>query len=117
MNSIIKKIYTFFATQAFLTTIALSMPAAVFAQAPPRLDNGNFVQILNTILIQYGFPIATLVAFIMVLVGGYMWMTSGGDAQKVQTAQGTLTWSVIGLVFLWTFRLLIEELFKWLGVA
>lgn len=118
MTSFIKKLYTFFATQFALTALALSMPVAVFAQdPPPRLDNGNFTALFSKIFFSYGFPIASLVALIMVIIGGYMWMTSGGDAQKIQTAQGTLTWAVIGLVFLWIFNLILKELFKWLGLT
>lgn len=36
----------------------------------------------------------------MVIVGGYMWIVSGGDPARKQQAQGTLTWAVIGLVLL-----------------
>jgi len=46
------------------------------------------------------FPIGGLIAVAMIIYGGYMWMISGGEPQRKQMAQGTLTWAVLGLVFL-----------------
>lgn len=40
---------------------------------------------------------ATLVCVVMIVYSGYMYMTAGGDEQKVKTAQKTLTGSLIGL--------------------
>lgn len=40
---------------------------------------------------------ATLVCVVMLVYSGYMYMTAGGDEQKVQTAQKTITGSLIGL--------------------
>ncbi|MBP6976239.1 hypothetical protein KBB42_01440 [Candidatus Dojkabacteria bacterium] len=51
-------------------------------------------------IIGYIFPAGVLIAVIMVIVGGYMWIVSGGDPARKQQAQGTLTWAVIGLVLL-----------------
>lgn len=39
-----------------------------------------------------------IVALLMITVGGYKYMASGGDKYKVEAAQGTLTAGVIGLV-------------------
>ncbi len=38
--------------------------------------------------------------FIMIIVGGYLYMFSGGDQQKSAQAKGTLTWGIIGLLLL-----------------
>ncbi len=45
------------------------------------------------------FPFAGIVCVIFIIIGGYMWLTSAGDPAKIQQAQGTLTWAIIGLVF------------------
>lgn len=39
-----------------------------------------------------------LVCFIMLVVGGFRFMTSGGDPKKTAAAGGTLTYAVLGLV-------------------
>ncbi len=39
-----------------------------------------------------------LVLFIMFLVGGFYYLTSFGDPEKIKKAQGTLKYAIIGLV-------------------
>lgn len=52
-----------------------------------------FARILNTVIRLGGIAL-----FVMLLIGGFKLMTAGGDAKKVQSAQQTLTYAVIGLV-------------------
>ncbi len=72
----------------------------VFAQtdsdAPPTIS-GNIGPIVERVT-NYLFPIAGLLALIFVIIGGYMWIISGGDPGRVKQAQGTLTWAILGLV-------------------
>jgi len=51
------------------------------------------VNILNWLI---GF--AGVVCVVMIIVGGYSYMTAGGDESKVQGASKTLTNAIIGLV-------------------
>lgn len=46
------------------------------------------------------FTLAGITAFVMLLVGGFRFLTSGGDPKANQSAKGTLTWAVVGLFFL-----------------
>lgn len=39
-----------------------------------------------------------LTVFIMLIVGGFKFLTSGGDPKQTQSAQNTLTWAIIGLI-------------------
>ena len=43
-------------------------------------------------------PIAGLALFIMLIVGSFQLLTSGGDAKAVQKARATLTYAILGLV-------------------
>ncbi len=61
-------------------------------------------------LTDYLVPAGILLAIVMVIVGGYMWMSSAGNPDKVKQAQGTLTWAVIGIVFILIIGLLIKLL-------
>lgn len=45
-------------------------------------------------------PVASIVCVIFVIIGGYMWIVSAGDPAKTKQAQGTLTWAILGLVFI-----------------
>lgn len=81
---------------------------------PPRIS--GLVDIIGN---AFGvvFPLALVVAVLMFVFAGYMWITAAGDPQKTQQAQGTMTWAVLGIVFLSLLRMLLELLYDFLGVA
>lgn len=66
-------------------------------------------------IFQYLIPVGVLLAIIFAIIGGYMWMTSAGNPDKVKQAQGTITWSIIGLVFILIVGLLLNTLVDYLG--
>lgn len=43
-------------------------------------------------------PFAGLAAFVVLIVGGFSYLTSAGDPKKVQQAQGTITGAIIGII-------------------
>lgn len=43
-------------------------------------------------------PFAGLVAFVVLIAGGFQYLTSAGDPKKVQQAQGTITGAIIGII-------------------
>ena len=43
--------------------------------------------------------IVGVVAVIMIVVGGFQYITSGGDSGKISTAKNTIIYAIIGLVF------------------
>ncbi len=90
------------------------LPSAVYAQTPPRLDNGTIQGMVDRIL-SYLFPIAGLISVIFVIIGGYMWMTSGGDPARVKQAQGTLTWALLGLGFVLLSVAILEVVTKFIS--
>jgi len=64
-------------------------------------------RILNIFL-----QLAGLAAFIMIIVGGFQYLTAGGDPKKTQAAGQTITFAVFGLVAViaaWFILLLIEK--------
>lgn len=84
-----------------ISGLCLSFVATpVFAQANftdvPEL--GAIVPMIEKAM-GYLIPIAGLLCLVFIIIGGYMWITSAGDPAKIKQAQGTLTWAVIGLVF------------------
>ena len=80
---------------------------------PERLD-GGFISSLVSKIISYIFPVAGFIALIFVIYGGYMWMASTGNPEGVKKAQGTLTWSVIGLIMIMVVYALINVILKFL---
>ena len=74
----------------------MTVAAPVFADEPARI--GEIALILDNVM-NIVFPAAGLICVVFIIIGGYMWIASAGDPSKVKQAQGTLTWAIIGLVF------------------
>lgn len=70
--------------------------ASANESSPPTIE-GIFgpIDTIFAVLI----PIGALLAILFVIIGGYMWMTAAGNPDKIKQAQGTLTWAIIGLIF------------------
>lgn len=85
----------------FFTLLSLGIASPVFADSeePLKLNAESIDGMLNKV-IGYILPFAGLLCVVFIIIGGYMWITSAGDPAKVKQAQGTLTWSIIGLVFI-----------------
>lgn len=59
---------------------------------------------------KYGFGIAGILAAIMLMAGGVIWLTSAGDASKIGQAKNLITGSVIGLIVLSTSYIILETI-------
>jgi hypothetical protein len=55
--------------------------------------------------------------FVMLLVGGYSLLFSGGDPKKLQKAQGTITTAIVGLVIIVCAYLILKIIESFLGVS
>lgn len=60
-------------------------------------SSGSLMSTLN-VIINIALGALGLVTVIMIIVGGYMYVTSSGDAAKVTKAKNTIMYGVIGLV-------------------
>jgi hypothetical protein len=45
-------------------------------------------------------PLAGIVLFLMLVAGGIMYLSSGGNPESLQKAKSTLTYAIIGIVLL-----------------
>ncbi len=99
----------------------MSQPIYAVEYDPPKIDPSieppRLELLAQTIddLFQYIFPIGALLAVAMIIYGGYMWIISGGDPARKQQAQGVLTWSVIGLVFLFLVKAILTLIVDYLA--
>ena len=98
----------------------LSFTSPVLAQGipftiptPPNLkvtDLGKLISgIIGAILV-----IATLAAFIYLLIGGFQWITSGGDKAGVESAQKRIQAAIIGLIIVfaaWALMIIVGKFF------
>ena len=111
----IKKITALLSPFAFLTFTSpvLAAGQTFTIPSPPNLkvtDLGKLIGgIIGAILV-----IATLAAFIYLLIGGFQWITSGGDKGAVEAAQKTIHAAIIGLTIVfaaWAIMLVVGRFF------
>lgn len=64
-------------------------------------------RIIKTIL-----GIVGVLALLMFIYGGILWMTSGGSAEKIKKGKDTIVWAVIGLAFIFFSYTILEFILK-----
>ena len=72
----------------------------------------DFQIIVKTIL-NLAVQFAGIAVFILLLVGGFKYLTSGGEPEKKKSASSTITYAIFGLALLlgsWLILLLIKEI-------
>src|SRR3990167_1621661 len=91
----------------FILALGLVVASSVFVQAandcPPGstcienpLKADSFMKLIDGI-INFIFTIALAITPIMVIVGGFMFITGGGDPAKITQGKQLLLWTAIGL--------------------
>ena len=92
----------------------------LLAQATPITSNvANFTDLEpmfgNIVLVV--IELAGLALFIMLLVGGFKYITSGGDPKAAESAKMTLTYSIGGLVLVASAYLILRTIGVITGVG
>lgn len=79
------------------------------------LEQFTIPKVVETIL-KVILVVAAIVSFIYLVIGGIKWITSGGDKEGTQKAQGTITAALIGLVIVFAAWALIRLLESFFGI-
>lgn len=84
----------------------------------PNGFNTNFKDLgsIITQLLPYILVIAGLVLFILLIIGGFGFLTSGGSPDKMKAAQGKITSAIIGFVIIFISYWLVRILEIMLGI-
>ena len=111
MNPRMKKIAAFAATTAIAAVIAL--PAATFAQGTLNANDLGVGAISNDIklgsgdvrqtaarIINVALSFLGLISVVIVLIGGFKYMVSGGNDTKTDEAKKLITSGIIGLAII-----------------
>ncbi len=85
---------------------------AYAADDPPKI--GGVFDVIDSVLDKL-LPIAVILCVAMFIVGGYMWMTSGGNPDSTKKAQGTMTWAAIGFVFIFLAKAILTLVSNFIG--
>jgi hypothetical protein len=76
----------------------------------------NFFLIPDTSGPNKGFAIVPIVATLLILVGGFLLITAGGDPARLKKASAVLTAVTVGLIIIYASGLLLGTLFTAIGV-
>jgi hypothetical protein len=77
----------------------LTAPDATTTCSDTNTDNGNtnINTIIKTVINIFSW-IVGIVAVIMIIVGGFRYVTAGGDSNNVSSAKNTIIYAIIGLI-------------------
>lgn len=96
----------------------LSSP--VFAQSQPLPTSSvekdvveiQALEIVFSNILTIATSLAGIAAFVVLVMGGFKWMTSGGDPKKMEAAKGSITYAFVGLaclILIWFVLLFISN--------
>jgi uncharacterized membrane protein len=109
-------------------TMAVSGTPAVFADAKSEIcagvgaaaggggdctaSGGTSVNNIIAAIVNILSLIVGVVAVIMIIVGGFTYVTSGGDSSKIGTAKNTIIYAVVGLVVVFFAQAIVQFVLK-----
>lgn len=67
-------------------------------------------------ILSLAIPFGGIAAFIMFVIGGFKYLTSGGDPRKSEAARQTITYALVGLLLLVSAFLIINFISTFTGV-
>jgi len=72
------------------------LPVFAKEELPNPLGNVTMITIIARV-IKFVLGIVGVLALIMIIYGGILWMTSGGNVDQVKKGRNTLVWAILGL--------------------
>jgi len=83
---------------SLLTIFLIALPALGqdFAFKNPFKEITTITSLIEAI-INFLKSLAVIVSAILIVYAGYLYMTSAGNQQKIETAQKTLIWALVGI--------------------
>lgn len=81
----------------------------------PHLDDplgGRDIPELAGDIIGYILGLVGVLALIMFVYGGILWMTSAGSAEKIKKGKDTIVWAILGLALIFFSYAMVEFILK-----
>lgn len=60
--------------------------------------------------------LAGVAAFIMLIIGGFKYLTAGGDPKAAESARNTITYAILGLVLIIAAWFILKFIYEFTGV-
>ncbi|HZX50241.1 MAG TPA: pilin, partial [Candidatus Paceibacterota bacterium] len=93
-----------------------TLPSITNIQFKNPLKVGSLTELINR-LIDFIFTVSLIVAPILLVIAGVVFMTAAGDSSRVGTARRMLMWTIVGFGIILISKGLVEVLRGILGVT
>ena len=96
----------------------LLFPAIASAQGGIELPNpleAESIPELAGQMIKGLLGVTGAIALFMLVWGGIVWMTSGGNANRVEQGKNTILWAILGLVIIFMSYIVLNFVFDLIG--
>ena len=93
-----------------LTLTPLAARAADVTLTNPLGTNDVKVFILRTLRYSLGF--LGIVALIMIIYGGFLMLTTGGNADMIKRAKSAIIWAAVGMAIILSSWIILRFIFK-----
>lgn len=99
MTKIIQRTSTFVAllTVLLIPTIASAVDITITGGGDLGLSGGSLEETVVRV-IQWVLGFLALIAVIMIIIGGFRWMTAAGNEEKIASAKKIISAAIVGLV-------------------
>lgn len=100
-------------TKIFLITLGLltvSLPAGAIT-IPNPMGNVNTPEDLISNIIKTILGVTGSIALLMFIWGGFIWLTSGGNSEKVQKGKNVFIWATAGLLVIFSSYAILKTVF------
>ncbi len=98
----------------FLVPLTVFGQQTVDLQNPIKIEAESPATIIG-IVIQSFLGIVGGVALIMMVYGGFQWLTAAGSEEKIKNGTQTMLWAAIGLILVFSSYLLVSTVFQIVG--
>lgn len=95
-----------------MDTVRLLNP---IAGIPDNPEGNTAIPVILGLAIQKALGILGSAALLMFVIGGFMWLTSAGNAEKVKKGTQTMMWAVVGVFIIFSSYAILNLVLEGLG--
>lgn len=96
---------------AHAVSLAQTAPTSPTIPDPLKLDDKAPVADLVSRLVKAFLGIVGIIALVIFLYGGFLWLTAGGNSSKIEEGRNMFVWAVLGLVVIFSSYAIVSFVF------
>jgi len=118
MVIMLKVFFQFLFLFVLLTIVAAYLSIPVSAEKillPNPLPNISTPEDLAKKVVNWLLGLVSVIALIVLIIGGFRYLTSGGNEKAMESAKNIITWAVVGLIIILCSAIIINVIISILG--